>query len=152
MAGRRLIEHARRRPEFEPEGCTPIRLSDGQDWYFPRPWLEITPVFERGRAVDRTRQITCGPELDVLIRAIAEEEDGPRQVLHVMTLGALLLRQNYDLEDADFERLFVYRPGSDESKEMLRSIVSVATGKLSDAYGMEALSDPKARPAGPGSS
>lgn len=148
---RKLIEKYRRKPDFDPEGCIPIRLSDGQEWHFRRPWLEIAPVFKDGKAVDRTKQITCGPELDVLIRAIPEEEDGPRQILHVMTLGALLLKQDYDLEDEDFERLFTYRVGSDESQEMIRSIISVATGKLSDAHGVGVLSDPKAQPAGSGS-
>jgi hypothetical protein len=141
---RKLIEQYRRLPDFDPEHCTPIKLSDGQEWYFAKPWLEITPVFKDGKAVDRTKQITCGPELDILIRAITEEEDLPRQVLHVMTLGALLLKQNYDLEDADFERLFIYRPGSDESAEMIRAIVSAATGKLSEAHGLESVAHPKA--------
>lgn len=149
---RRLIEKHRRLPEFAPEGCMPIRLADGHEWYFPRPWLVVSPIFRDGKAVERTKQITCGPELDVLIKAIAEEDDPPRQVLHVMTLGALLLKRNYELDDADFERLFVYKVGSNESDEMLRSIMDVATGKLSRAFGMEAVADPKARPAGSGSS
>jgi hypothetical protein len=141
---RKLIEQARRKADVDLEVCTPITLADGQAWYFPRPWLEIVPHFRDGKAVDRSRLLTCGPELDLLLEAIAEEEDPAREILSVMTLGGFLLLRNYDLADEDLERLFVYRPRDPASQDMLRSIIDVATG----GGGMRGLSGPKACAAG----
>lgn len=144
---RKLIEHVRRKADLDLEICTSIRLADGQDWYFPRPWLEIVPHFRDGKAVARSRLLTCGPELDLLLEMIAEEEDPVREILAVMTLGGFLLQRNYDLTDEDLERLFVYRPRDPASQDMLRSIIDVATG----GSGLRGITDPKACAAGSGS-
>jgi len=144
MAQRRLIERYRRRPDFTTEHCAPIKLSDGQEWYFPRPWLEIIPVFQDGKAVDYDRMLTCGDELDILIQAISGEEDPITQRLAVLTLGAFLIRRNYDVTDEELSRLFVLRPGEPDSEEMLKQIIEVATGKTSLTHGAEAVTDPKA--------
>lgn len=148
---RKLIEKYRRKPDFDPEGCIPITLSDGCAWYFPKPWLEITPTFRDGKAVDRTKYLTCGPELDVLIESIGAEEDYGKQVLEVMTLGAFLLLRNYDVTDEELGRLFRYRVGDADSEEMIMSIMDVATGKLDRLIGEGAIRDPKARAVGSGS-
>ena len=148
---RKLLEKYRRHADFDPEGCVPITLSDGQQWMFPRPWLEITPTFREGRAVGRTKYLTCGPELDVLIAAIAAEEDAGKQVLSVMTLGAFLLLRNYEVTDEELGHLFRYKVGEPESEEMVMAIMDVATGKLDRLIGARAITDPKARAVGSGS-
>lgn len=145
---RKLIEKYRRRADFDPEGCEPIWLSDGQEWMFPTPWLEVTPVFRDGVAIDRTKQITCGPELDLLIERIGHEIDGPKQILAVMTLGAFLLQRNYDVTDEELGILFRYKVGDEESDEMIRAIIEVATGKLNRTFGEAALKHPKASAVG----
>lgn len=144
---RKLIEAFRRKPDLDTEVCTPIVLADGVAWHFPRPWLEIVPIFRDGKAVDRSKLLTCGAELDLLLESIAEEEDPAREILAVMTLGGFLLLRNYDLTDEDLERLFVYRPRDPASQDMLRSIIEVATG----GGGMRGLTSPKACAAGSGS-
>lgn len=150
---RRLIESLRRRADFDPSDgrSVPVRMADGQDWFLPKPFLELAPVFQNGMAVDRTRILTCGPELDALLEAIAAEPDGIKQALAVMTLGAFLLARNYDLEDEEYSRLFVHRVGDPESHDRLRTIVDVATGKLSRVFGKGGLRDPKRRAGGFGS-
>lgn len=148
---RKLLEKYRRRADFDPEGCIPITLSDGCEWYFPRPWLEVTPVFRDGVVIDRNKYLTCGPELDVLVEAIGAEEDGAKQVLSVMTLGAFLLLRNYDVTDEELGRLFRYKVGDPDSEEMIMAIMDVATGKLDRLVGEGAIRDPKGRAVGSGS-
>jgi hypothetical protein len=147
---RKLVEKHRRRPEFDAESGVPVRLANGEEWVLPRPYLEIRPIFRGGAAVARSRFLTCG-ELDPLIETIGRAEDPAAQILAVMTLGALLLRRNYDLADADLERLFVYRVGDPASEAMIRGIMDVATGKLSRVFGRGAFRDPKPHAAGSGS-
>jgi hypothetical protein len=89
--------------------------------------LERTPVFENGKAVAFTHQLTFD-ELDVLIEAIAVEEDGVKQVQAIMLLGALMLKRTYDVTDAELERLFQYRQGDPDSETMIRSIMEVVSG------------------------
>jgi hypothetical protein len=141
---RKLIEKYRRKVDFDPENCTPIVLADEQEWYFPRPWIEVQPIFRDGKAVNCTEMITCG-ELDPLLKMIGEEEDNPlQQSMHVLTLGALLLQRNYDVEDAELGRLFILRPGDPDSDRMITSIIDVATGNTASALGWRAITDPKA--------
>ena len=143
---RKLLEASRRKPDVDLDICTPIMLADGQEWWLPRPWLEIVPHFENGKAVARSKLFTCGPELDLLLEAIGQEEDPAKEILATLTLGGFLLLRNYDLADEDLERLFVYRPRDPVSQEMLRSIINVATG----SSGLLGLTSPKAFAAGSG--
>ena len=150
MSQRKLIEPYRRRGDLDTELCTPITLADGQAWYFPRPWLEIRPIFREGKATARTRLLTCGDELDTLLEAIGTEEDGIAQALSILTLGAFLLLRNYDLADDELGRLFILRPGDPDSDRILHEILDVATGHGIAALGWRILIDPKACAAGSG--
>lgn len=145
---RKLIEASRRKPEMDPEICASIRLADGQNWYFPRPWFEVRPIFRDGKTKHHTRMLTCGDELDVLLEAIGTEEDGVTQALSILTLGAFLLLRNYDLEDEELARLFILRPGDPDSDRVLHEILDVATGHGVAALGWRILIDPKACAAG----
>ena len=147
---RKLIEQYRRRDGFAPDErtSTPVTLADGQVWHLGRPWLELVPIFRDGKPVDHARVLTCGDELDFLLELIARAKPGPAQILAVMAVGAFLLRRNYDLEDDELNRLFVFR-GDDDSQAMLRAIISTATGGLDALFGQRgATSDPKSRAAG----
>src|SRR3954454_25320840 len=125
---RKLIEQYRRKVDLDLEICAPIKLADGQEWYFPRPWLEIVPIFRDGKAVDRSKLLTCGPELDLLLESIAEEEDPAREILAVITLGGFLLLRNYDLTDEELEEPSIYRPPYPASQNMIASIIEVGSG------------------------
>jgi hypothetical protein len=145
---RKLIEKHRRKPEFDPEGCVAIRLDDGQEWYFPRPYLEINPVFHEGKVINSIRCLTCGPELDLLIQMIGREDDALERIHKIMTLGAFLLLRNYDLLDNELAQLFVFR-NKPEGFECLNWIMDVATGGLFTTV-PEVVTDPKACAAGSG--
>ena len=148
---RKLIERARRKCDFDAEGCTPIRLADGQEWYFPRPWLAIVPIVRDKEAVAEARHVSFGEDLDVLLEAIAAEEDAIAQIRHVVTLAIFLLGRGYDIASDEYPRLLTYYVGNPASDSMIEAIIDVALGRLFRAFGAEALSDPKACAVGSGS-
>ena len=123
-----IDEASRRRDEFDPEHSAPVVLSDGQTWYLPKPWVAIHPVFEGGKIVRTWACLTCGPDLDALVGAIAEAE-GVEAISAVMMLGAFLLLRNYDLADDEVSSLFVYTARQQASEDMVRAIISTATGR-----------------------
>lgn len=124
----KIDERSRRREEIEPEYCVPVVLSDGQAWLLPKPWTVLRPVFRDGRATRGWTWLSYGPELDGLVRAISEAPDLVDQVLATMSLGAFLVRRNYDLDDRELESLFCYRAGDPVSEQMVRTIIETATG------------------------
>lgn len=144
---RKLIEASRRKPDIDLETCTPIRLSDGQEWYFSQPWFEVRPVFRQGKCETYSRMLTL-VDLDPLLEAIAQEEEGLQQAMQILTLGALLLQRLYDVDDSELGRLFILRPGNPETDRMLREIVDIATGHGITALGWRILFDPKVFAAG----
>lgn len=146
---RKLIEKFRRRDGLNLEACTPIRLADGQEWYFPRPMLELNPTFINGDVVHLTNCLTSGSELDLLIQMIAEASEPKDQIAKIMTLGALLLLRNYDLTDDELSKLFILRirDDVDETQETRAQIMNVATGGLFTAI-KGIPSDPKKHAAG----
>ena len=108
--------------------ATPVRLADGQTWYVPKPWLEVRPVFRGGRAAAAYRVLTCGPELDRLVEALADSEDLDAQVVAVASLAAHLLCWHYDLTDAELDELLAFRAADETSLNWLREVFAVATG------------------------
>jgi hypothetical protein len=140
---RKLIEQYRRKPDFDAENCTPIVLADGQEWYFPRPWLAVMPIIRDKEAVADVKYVTFGDNLDPLIEAIATEDDPLLQIRHVVTLAIFLLGRNYDLESDEYPRLLTYRFGDPSSDEMLKAIIDVTMGNTFRAFGLESMSDPK---------
>jgi hypothetical protein len=116
------------REDVDRDHCVPVKLSDGNTWLLPKPWISLRPAFRAGKAIAAFSGLTYGPELDGLIVAIKEAEDFVDQILATMSLGAFLVRRNYDLDDRQLESLFVYRSDDPESEEMIRVIIETATG------------------------
>jgi hypothetical protein len=141
---RKLIEQYRRLPDFDPEHCTPIKLSDGQEWFFPKPWLSLIPIVRGDEVVAHSRHVTFGDDLDVLLEAIAAEENPVEQIMKVLALAIFLLKRNYDLQSDEFQRILTYRVGDSESEEMINQIIDVTLGGLFSAFGAKAAEDPKA--------
>ena len=137
---RKLIERYRRKPDMDPSRSIPIRLADGQEWYLPKPMIELRPHFKDGDPVRLSRFLTCGEDLDRLIEGIAKAEDGVIRLLAVLRLGGDLLQRNYDLTQGELEQLFRYRldDHTGQSKAMVKAIIDVATGNL-----QESLQNPK---------
>lgn len=121
-------EMARRRADFDARHAVWITLADGAPWAFPKPWLEIHATFEGGRAVGSRPVLTYGPELEELIAAIEGCRDNAALLVGAATLGAYLLRCNYDLNDRELDRLFAVRSGDPSSWQWAREVIGVATG------------------------
>lgn len=143
---RKLIEHYRRRPDVDLEGCVPVRLADNQEWFFPRPILELRPRFtakadpstgyltrEELQVTHLNPYVTHGKELDGLIEAIGQAEPGDELIMAVLRLGGDLLLRNYDLTDDELQQLFRFRVDEQKSETMLDAIIDVATGRLRGA-------------------
>ena len=123
-----MNEESKRREDFDLEHSAPVVLSDGQTWYLPKPWIAIHPVFENGKIVRTWACLTCGRELDALVKAITEAQ-GIEAISAVMLLGAFLLLKNYDLSDDEVSSLCVYTARDPEAEEMVKTIISTATGR-----------------------
>lgn len=137
---RKLIEKFRRRPNVILEAAVPVMLADGQEWYFPRPILELRPMFRQGKPHKFAPYVTWSDELDELIAAIGKATNRGLQILATLRLGGELLLRNYDLTDDELEVLFRYRVDDEASDRMMQAITEVVTGKqLSE----KATSDPK---------
>ncbi len=121
-------ERAKRNPEFDEQNSTWITLADGGQWAFPKPWLEIRATFRGGRAAASYPVLTYGPELEGLVNAIDECRDNTALLVGAASLGAYLLRRNYDLSDDDLDRLFAIRIGDPSSWEWAKAVIGVATG------------------------
>lgn len=126
---RKLIAKYRLKTDVNVEHCTPIRLMDGQDWFIKRPMLELHPVFKDGKATHFTKHITLGASLDVLVEAIgAENIDPVQRVQGIQRLGALLIKECYDVTDEELSLLFHYTVGDPASEAMISDIIAAATG------------------------
>lgn len=123
-----IDERARRRSDFEGLNSAWITLSDGGCWAFPKPWLEVHATFHDGRAVATRPVLTYGPELDELVDAVDGCTDNAALLVGAASLGAYLLRRNYDLSDHEFDQLFAIRVGEPSSWDWARAVVGVATG------------------------
>jgi hypothetical protein len=107
----------------------PIVLADGQEWHFPKPWLEVHGRFAGGKAVATFPVLTCGPELDELVEACSGYTDNTALLCAAATLGAHLLARNYDLADEDLDTLFAFRVGEPGSWDWARAVMDLATGQ-----------------------
>ncbi len=123
-----IDERNRRRAEFDERLSVWITLADGSPWAFPKPWLEFHATFQGGRAVAGRRVLTYGPEFEELIDAIEGCRDNAALLVAAATLGAYLLRRNYDLDDEHLDRLFMVRAGDPASWGWAREVIGVATG------------------------
>lgn len=123
-----IDERVRRKPGFDEPDSAWIVLADGGRWAFPRPWLEVHASFRGGRAVATYSVLTYGPELDELISAIATCRDNAALMVAAASLGALLLRHQYDLSDDDLDRLFAVRVDDPSSWGWVQAVIDVATG------------------------
>ena len=73
--------------------------------------------------------LTCGPELDGLVEAMAECEDLDSQVIAVASLAAYLLCWHYELTDAELDGLLAFRAADETSLNWLREVFAIATGR-----------------------
>jgi hypothetical protein len=123
-----LDEFGLRLTNFDEDNSVPVVLADGQLWWFPKPWLEIRPQFEGGRATGNVNVLTYGPEIDALLAAQAGCEEFEEQMVAVASLAAYLLQWHYVLTDPDLDLLLAYRVGDAASQAWVARVIEIATG------------------------
>lgn len=123
-----LDEASKRKPNWSERNSAPVTLADGQSWWIPKPWLEIRPVFRRGRAACNYPVLTNGPQLDELIEATSECPDRMTQVMAAASLAAHLLCWHYDLTDSELDQILAFRPADEDSAKWIRDVFDIATG------------------------
>lgn len=124
-----LDEGALRRSEFDEVNSVPVVLADGQQWYFPKPWLQIHATFQNGRAVQTCPVLTYGSEIDDLIKAIGECQDNTALLMGAASLAGFMLTANYRLSDEALNELLAIRIGDRESWSWVKTIMDIATGQ-----------------------
>jgi hypothetical protein len=124
-----LNELERRKPTFDEANSVGVTLGDGQKWFVPKPWLEIRPTFRGGRATGNYPVNTYGHEIDALVDVIAGAEDSLERLSGIASLAAYLLTQQYELEDADLDKLLCFRLNDESSTDWTGQVIKVATGR-----------------------
>lgn len=128
----KLDEAALRRPDFI--GGNPILLCDNQEWYFPRPCLEMTPMFGEGDRFFVGVSTTLGTAFDDLVVSLdgnpetGEESIGFGYIDAMMRVAVWMLRRNYTLSNQDLSTLLKLRTEDDENDAMWKSIMCTAKG------------------------
>jgi hypothetical protein len=123
-----IDERSRRKDNFDEHNSVPLVLADGQAWYFPKPWLEIRPMFRGGKPTTAYRMFASTPEIDALIDLVADVATIEEEVVAVATIAALMLQHQYELDDGDLDQLLAYRVGDEASKAWFGQVMHVATG------------------------
>jgi hypothetical protein len=127
-------EKALRKPAFDETTSAPVVLADGQEWWLPKPWLEVRPVFRGGKAVDTVGLMTAGGEFDALKNAVHDaENDGA--IVAAANLAAYMLTRNYDLADEQLSALLGWREGSTWLRDVMRHCAGVNGPKPGSAGG-----------------
>ena len=101
---------------------TPIRLADGGQWLLARP------VFSAGRD-SLTR-----PRVDSIVDRLFEDVSAAETVAlqDVFQIASHLLRENYDLDDAELAELLTFDSGQ-ECRDFVDSVVEAIFGSEEDA-------------------
>ena len=123
-----LDESSLRKPNFDERNSVPVVFADGQAWHVPKPWLEVRPVFKKGKAVTSYPVLTHGAQLDELVETMADCEHLDAQVVAAASLAAHLLTWHYNLADAQLDQLLAFRRGDEASHQWLRDVFAIATG------------------------
>jgi hypothetical protein len=137
-----LDEKALRKPSWDEASGEWVTLTDGQQWLFPKPWVDVYPKFVDGVPVLGS-ETNFGPEFDAKLKAAKDATSDDDFCLTVFVLAMDMLGRNYTLAEADYSALVRWRRGS----AMGESIISAAYGIA------QGTSGPKATPVGsePGS-
>ena len=122
-----MIEREKRRESFDGTSSVPIRLCDGQDWLIPAPMVTMNPKFSDGVCVGHFRTLSYGPVIDCLMEAMDRVTDPGIRLIVMVAIGGLLLRINYDLDDAELARVLYVERDNPDSERILREIIAVAT-------------------------
>lgn len=118
-----IDEKSRRLPTFDDQESVPVVFGDGQEWFLPRPHINVFALFADGKARRETSN-SFGQEFQAKIARV----DLTDEFADVCDLAADLLRRNYDLPDADLSALLRYDSRDEDSRSWMTAVYSVALG------------------------
>lgn len=123
-----LDEPSHRKECFDEANSAWVKFANGQSFAFPKPWLEVYATFHGGTALATRSVLTYGPELDGLVKLLGECRDDGAFLRGAATLGACLLRQQYELSEEDLDQIFCFRLGDPESWGWAAEVAGIAAG------------------------
>lgn len=124
-----IIEAQKRKSMFDLTSSVPVKFSDGQTWYLPRPALKLRPIFKDRKVID-TKTVCADPELLPLRDAVAGATDDMAIFNAMVDLALHLLKQNYELADDELDDLFTFELGqADNAESWISGVMDVAHGR-----------------------
>ena len=120
-------ETLHRRPDFQ--GGRPVRLADGQFWYFPLPVMHLAPVRLPSGQLGAEAATQFGPDFDRLLDELAAAETAVQEAPALFGVAADLLGRNYDLTGDQLRSLVQYRLHPDGPGPAMEEILRIATGQ-----------------------
>lgn len=122
-----LDEKALRKPGFE--GGRGVILSDGQEWFFPLPVVELIPDRLPSGRIGFVSTTQFGLEYDRMIDELSVSETKADEAAALFDIAIFLLGQNYEIADEDLPLILRYQvEGDDGPGEAMEGVRSVATG------------------------
>lgn len=124
-----MDEQSKRRPDarYRPDRCHPVLLADGQEWLIPRPTWWWTPRFEDGKAVEIIKRFGYRSAINALVDALADAHEGAVVVSLVAIIAAELLREVYNLDNAELDQLLAIRPSDPDPFRWVKDVVAIVT-------------------------
>lgn len=140
-----LDEKALRRETFS-EG-TSVKLLDGQEWTFPKPYLSMYPQVGEGGKLEAGTIFTFGADYADRLDELVESEDQFERTCIQMELAAGLLLRNYDIDNKALRRLIAINTDDQFDPDMWPAIQAILFGRDApkpSAVGSESASPPTA--------
>ena len=122
-------EPGKRKDCFDEANSVWVDFANGNRLAVPKPWLQIRPLFRRGKPVNTCRVFTYSEEIDGLIEAIGDAANIGEFVSGVASLGAYLLGQQYDLADAELNNILAYNATEPSTLEWTQTLIDIARGR-----------------------
>jgi hypothetical protein len=140
-----LTPEARLRPGLDPEDGTPVELEGGHTWHLARPRLGYRPrLSPDGQAAGvRVVEGRFGPRYSELFERLERADSDQALFEALLPASAILLRERYDLDQAEVERLLTIYPDDEEGgADRLRALMAAAAGRRHRPKPSAATSEP----------
>jgi len=121
---RRFVERDLRRADFR--GGTPITMSDGQDWTFPRPVLVVTLTDEE---LGFDLESGLGRDFDAALTEMEESRSDREFFAKFARVVRMMLSVNYDLPPGVLGTLFRVPKEGFFDDEIVQAILGVTRGQ-----------------------
>ncbi|MEW4569313.1 hypothetical protein AB1L88_15720 [Tautonia sp. JC769] len=141
---RDLTPEARLKPGLAPEDGIPVELEGGHTWFLARARPGLRPRFgPDGEVSLATVDGRFGPKYSEQLERLGRARTDTEVFSVLFPMAALLLRERYELSDADLERLLVVYPDDEaDGTERLRALMAAVNGRSIRPKASDATSEP----------